>query len=174
MPRDVGVGAVQRPCPKAARPAARPLRAERGAAGQANRPSCCCCRHRGPVQVWPPGLPQAGRRRYIGGSPSLCILTGPILCRQAILESEAWPVLFRAFVPQDSSTAGGSFAKATTLQASTPIACLPWRQQLTAGKCESTSSPEIGMSFSCTDASYFGSGGITDARIAMATPCTIA
>ena len=87
---------MQRPGPKAARPAARPLRAKRGAAGQANRPSCCCCRHRGPVQIWPPGLPQAGGRCHIEGSPSFCILTRPILCRDTMLESEGWPVLPRA------------------------------------------------------------------------------
>ena len=79
---------MQRPCPKAARPAARPLRAERGAAGQADRPSRRRCRHRGPVQVWPPSLPQAGGRCHIRGSPGLCILTRPILCRQTMSKTE--------------------------------------------------------------------------------------
>ena len=111
---------MQRPCPKAARPAARPLRAERGAAGKADWPSCCCCcRHGRPVQVWSPSLPQAGRRCHIGGSPSLCILSRPILCRDTMIESEGWLVLLRALIPQDLSTAGGSFAKAMASQAGT-------------------------------------------------------
>ena len=117
---------MQRPCPKAARPAAWPLRAKGGAASQADRPSCCCCRHRGPVQIWPPSLPQAGRRCYLGGAPSLCILTRAILCRQASIESEGWPVLLKALVLQDSSTAAGSTVKAANLPAGTPVACLLW------------------------------------------------
>ena len=85
---DVGVRALQRACPKAARPAARPLHAEGGAALQQDG-----ARGRGgPLQSRPPRLAaQSRRRRNVCAQSSSClsILLTPMLCKAKLFPTAA-------------------------------------------------------------------------------------